>query len=73
MLEHGESGDELTVQLPAGQYDVEWFSLADREWTDGERVTVATAAVTAFTPPVGSGASVLHLTRTVAGPGDRSG
>ena len=55
------AGGELTVQLPPGSYDVEWFNLETREWTDGEPVSVDTGAATVLRPPVGSGASVAHL------------
>ena len=57
---HPEGG-ELTVQLPPGSYDVEWFNLETREWTDGEPVSVDTGAATVLRPPVGSSASVTHL------------
>jgi hypothetical protein len=56
------AGGELALQLPPGAYDLEWFSLESREWTDGERLTVETEAATVLAP-VGSGSSVAHLKR----------
>ena len=59
----GRVGGELTVQLPPGTYDLEWFSLESREWTDAEPLTVETEAATVLPPAVGSGSSVVHLKR----------
>jgi hypothetical protein len=52
---------ELAIQLPPGSYDVEWFNLETREWTDGEPVSVDSGAATVLRPPAESGASVAHL------------
>jgi hypothetical protein len=57
-----ESGG-LTVDLPAGEYAVEWFSLAGRAWTAAEDVTVGDAGATQFEPPSAVGSWVLHLSR----------
>ena len=54
--------DDFTVRLPAGTYGVEWFSLANRSWTDADAVTVEGAGPTGFEDPA-SGPSVLHLSR----------
>jgi hypothetical protein len=54
--------DDFTVRLPAGTYGVEWFSLANRSWTDADAVTVEGAGPTGFEYPA-SGPSVLHLSR----------
>jgi hypothetical protein len=65
VLQPADTGGELTLQMPPGAYAVEWFSLEDREWTDGEPVTVESQSATAFRPPQPSG-SVLYLKRTGA-------
>jgi hypothetical protein len=51
----------FTVDLPAGTYAVEWFSLADRSWTDADGVFIGADGTTRFEPPSVSGAWVLHL------------
>jgi hypothetical protein len=51
------------VDLPAGEYAVEWFSLAGRAWTAAEDVTVGDAGATQFEPPSAVGSWVLHLSR----------
>jgi hypothetical protein len=53
-------GDDFTVLLPAGPYEVEWFSLADRSWTDADAVSVDGPGPASFESP-SSAASVLHL------------
>jgi hypothetical protein len=52
----------FTVELPAGDYGVEWFSLTDRAWSDAEAVTAERSEAIRFEPP-GSGAWVLYLLR----------
>jgi hypothetical protein len=53
---------EFAVELPAGDYIAEWFSLAERTWTDGTAVVVDEARGISFTPPF-AGPAVLHLSR----------
>jgi hypothetical protein len=53
----------FTVQLPAGTYGVEWFSLADRSWTPAEAVAASEGGPTSFEAPTASGGWVLHLSR----------
>jgi hypothetical protein len=53
---------EFAVELPAGDYIAEWFSLAERTWTDGTAVAVDEAGGISFTPPF-AGPAVLHLSR----------
>jgi hypothetical protein len=57
-----ESGG-FRVDLPAGEYAVEWFSLAGRAWTAAEDVTVGDAGATQFEPPSAAAGWVLHLSR----------
>ncbi len=66
VLRPADTGGELSLQLPPGTYAVGWFSLEDREWTDGEPVTVESQSATGFVSPHPSGSSVLHLLRTGA-------
>jgi hypothetical protein len=49
------------LQLAAGAYATEWFSLADRTWHAGERLTLEQGGTTTFVPPSSDGACVLHL------------
>jgi hypothetical protein len=53
----------FTLQLPPGTYAVEWFSLADRSWTDGDAMSAQEGGTTAMRPPT-AGPCVLHLART---------
>jgi hypothetical protein len=53
----------MTVELPAGTYAVEGFSLSDRAWADGDPISLERTNTTPFQPPSSSGAWVLHLTR----------
>jgi hypothetical protein len=53
----------FTVELPAGTYAVEWFSLEDRSWTDADRVLVESPGARSFEHDSTFGASVLHLQR----------
>ncbi len=53
----------FTVDLPPGAYDVEWFSLAAREWTKADAVVATDGEPTRLSPPGGADAWVLHLTR----------
>lgn len=53
----------FSLKLPAGDYTAEWFSLADRSWTDADAASVEDASRVAFQPPATSGAWVLHLRR----------
>ena len=51
------------LELPPGSYKAEWFSLAERVWTDADGVSVASAGAMRFEPPSASGPCVLHLAR----------
>ena len=51
---------EFRVDLPAGRYVAEWFSLTDRSWSSGDPVSVTEGEGTGFRSP-GSGPCVLHL------------
>jgi hypothetical protein len=65
VLQPADDGGELSLQLPAGKYDVEWFSLETREWTDSEPLIVD-AAATKSIAPARRGAGVVHLKRSGA-------
>jgi hypothetical protein len=57
-----ESGG-FSLDLPAGSYAVEWFSLAERSWIDADAVSVEPGGAMRFDPPFSSGPCVLHLVR----------
>jgi hypothetical protein len=65
VLQPADDGGELSLQLPAGTYDVEWFSLETREWTDAEPLTVDAAATKSIAPAT-RGPGVVHLKRSGA-------
>jgi hypothetical protein len=52
----------FSVTLPQGTYAAEWFSLADRTWTDADAVSTDGAEGTSFDSP-SSGPGVMHLRR----------
>ena len=62
-------GGSFDVELAAGVYAGEWFSLADRTWRAGERLAVEQGGTTTFVPPSPNGPWVLHL---APDQGDRS-
>ncbi len=53
----------IAAELPTGTYDVEWFSLADREWTNADAIAATEAESTRLSPPGGAAGWVLHLSR----------
>jgi hypothetical protein len=55
-----EAGQELTVRLPSGRYELEWFLVTNRQTVPTGTITVDTAGSVAFTPP-GSEPCVLYL------------
>jgi hypothetical protein len=55
-----EAGQELTVRLPSGRYELEWFLLPDRQTVPAGTITVDAVGSVAFTPP-SSGPCVLYL------------
>jgi hypothetical protein len=63
VLQPEESGKEFTVELTAGTYDVEWFSVTSREASTGARLTVAKAGGERFSAPMATGPAVLYLKR----------
>jgi hypothetical protein len=63
VLEPTGDGASFTVELAAGRYSVEWFSVTARESSTTDGVTVEATASTPFTSPF-SGPAVLCLTRT---------
>jgi hypothetical protein len=62
-LQPSDAGEGIAIQLPAGTYEVEWFSLGDREWTATSRVSVADDERTTLRAPFESGPAVIHLRR----------
>jgi hypothetical protein len=63
VLQPDESVEELTVELAAGTYDVEWFGVTNRETSTDPRLAVARAGGQRFSAPMGAGPAVLYLTR----------
>ena len=64
ILQPTESGDSFTVNLGAGTYTVEWFSVNNRHTQDADNLTVASQGSTRFTPPFDEvGPAVLYLKR----------
>ena len=55
-----EAGQGLTVRLPSGRYELEWFLLPDRQTVPAGTITVDAVGSVAFTPP-SSGPCVLYL------------
>jgi len=67
VLQPSETAEPFTVELKAGTYAVEWFSVNSRETQAGDAVTVKRKARYSFTPPFKqTGPVVLYLTRPSA-------
>jgi hypothetical protein len=62
-LQPSDAGEGIAIQLSAGTYEVEWFSLGDRQWTASARVSVADEERTTLRAPFESGPAVIHLLR----------
>jgi hypothetical protein len=62
-LQPSDTGEGIAIQLSVGTYEVEWFSLGDREWTASGRVSVADEERMTLFAPFESGPAVIHLLR----------
>jgi hypothetical protein len=63
VLQPSEKPEPFSVQLPAGEYAVEWFGVASRETTNGGVATVERDGRQTFRPPFDAGPAVLYLKR----------
>ena len=64
VLQPSDTADPFTVELVAGTYTVEWYSVDGRETGDVGTVTVERGGKLGFTPPSGAaGPSVCYLVR----------
>ncbi|MGH7712734.1 MAG: hypothetical protein ACREOG_15700, partial [Gemmatimonadaceae bacterium] len=63
VLQPNETADPFTVELVAGTYAVEWYSVSNRKTEGASKVTVESDGKLPFTSPFGTGPSVLYLTR----------
>jgi hypothetical protein len=63
ILQPSEAAEALAVQLPAGEYAVEWFGVASRETASGDVVRVERDGRQTFRAPFGAGPAVLYLKR----------
>ena len=64
VLQPSEAAEPFTVELNAGTYAVEWFSVNSRETKAGDDVTIKRKASPSFTAPfVQAGPAVLYLKR----------
>ena len=65
VLQPKETNDAFEVQLAAGSYEVEWYSVKTRETKKKERVRVQKAGSVRFTSPFAvPGPSVLYLRKS---------
>lgn len=60
VLEPSGSGEEFSVALPAGRYDLEWFGITSRS-RNAEQLQVNQDAQTGFVSPLAEKPSVLYL------------
>ena len=64
VLQPRETGDAFTMELAAGTYTVEWFSVVARETKNAREVTVESDTRASFTSPfTAAGPAVLYLKR----------
>jgi hypothetical protein len=63
VLQPSASADPFSVELGAGTYLVEWYSVTSRETREGGRQNVARASRVSFTSPFGASPAVLYLKR----------
>ena len=67
VLQPDETSSTFTVEVPAGTYAVEWFSVAARETVRADPVTVKDTERCTFQPPFAArGPTVLYLHRELA-------
>jgi hypothetical protein len=60
-----ETHEPFTVQLTAGRYAVEWYSVQGRETRAGSSISVEMEGSVSFASPFATqGASVLYINRT---------
>jgi hypothetical protein len=64
VLQPSEKADSFTVELTAGTYQIEWFSVSGREPSSAPNVTVEHGGAQRFSPPSqAAGPAVLYLKR----------
>ena len=66
VLQPAGSGTPFTVDLSAGHYAVEWFTVHGRQTIPGDAVTVDTARTVQFTAPAPNGRAIILYLRAIA-------
>ncbi len=63
VLEPNGDGRTFTIELPAGRYSAEWFSVSSRETAAADAIAADAEGPVGFASPWGSGPAVLYLSR----------
>ena len=66
VLEPDGAGRAFTVDLPAGDYQVEWFDVTTRETTTSGALSIASQHTVEFCSPFPPGPAVVYLSRVPA-------
>ncbi len=64
VLQPDDDQRSVTVHLPAGSYEVEWFDVTTRRTTAGDVLTVESAGPAELTAPFPAGPVVVYLNRS---------